>query len=361
MFISNFAASERPAPNPNDPKALTDEDELLEEDEDSVGDEINATLAALMPWCISFLFHAVLVVVALIFVWQVINPGEEEQDTIPTAKLSDTIAPPATLTPDVEKTDDTAPTNLTPDPQLEPQPVEAETLDTSSLVGAGAISGGPAGGPLSFDNGDGLSTNMFGSPGGSNVTRIAFVIDASGSMVDILPFVINELKRVVNDLKSVQNFTVIFFSGEGVFEVPGGGKSRGLRSATPAFKQATREWVTLDNHEFPTGGRGSAHAIEAIEQALRSTIGGNGPQLIYLLSDNLTGGGQGATQYEIFQDELMARLEAANKDVGAKFNTLQFLYEDPLVRAGKVGTMKLIAESTGGDPTFIDERRLGLR
>jgi len=358
MFISNFAASERPTPRPEDAKALTDEDELLEEEDDSVGDEINATLVALMPWGISILFHVALVVVALFLVWQVINPGEEEQEIIPVAKLSDTPAPPQTMNPSEEQTDETAPTNLNPDPQLEPQPVEAQTMDVSQLLGAGVPSGGPAGGPISFNDGDGLNTNMFGSDSGGNVNRIAFVIDASGSMVDVLPFVINELKRVVNDLKQAQSFTIIFFSGEGVFEVPGGGKKAGLRPATPEFKQACRDWVTLDNHKFVTGGRGSAHALEAIETALRHE-----PQLVYLLSDNLTGGGQGATQYEIFQDELMNRLTDANGKMRrpAKFNTLQFLYEDPLVRAGREGTMKLIANRTEGIYTFIDERRLGLR
>ena len=83
---------------------------------------------------------------------------------------------------------------------------------------------------------------------------------------------------------------------------------------------------------------------------------------MFLLSDNLTGGGQGATKHEIFQDDLMASIRKANKATpAAKFNTIQFLYEDPLVRAGLKGTLQLIADETGGVSRFIGEEHLKLK
>ena len=86
------------------------------------------------------------------------------------------------------------------------------------------------------------------------------------------------------------------------------------------------------------------------------------PQLVFLLSDNLTGGGQGATQHEIFQDDLMDAIRKANDHKPpAKFNTIQFLYEDPLVRAGLTGTLQLIADDSGGNYKFIGARDLNLK
>lgn len=358
MFIG-FASSKKNAPDPAAPQSQGEEDELHDEDEHSVGDEINATLIALMPWGISILFHVALVVVALFLVWQVIQTSEEDPPIVPSSNLSDTPGAPEQMEEVKLETTDSAPTNPnpTPDPTPNPSPTN-NTLKASEMAGLTASGGAPSGGPFSLNDGQGqFNTAMFGGGGGS-ARNIAFVIDASGSMVDVLPFVVNELKRVVNGLQAEQTFTVIFFSGEGVFEVPGGGARAGLRSATPEFKQAVREWVTLDNHEFQTGGRGSVNAITAIEKAL-----GHRPQLVYLLSDNLTGGGQGATQYEIFQDDLMDRINDENKKLRppAKFNTLQFLYTDPLVNAGREGTMKLIADSTNGTYHFVSEAQLNLK
>ena len=83
---------------------------------------------------------------------------------------------------------------------------------------------------------------------------------------------------------------------------------------------------------------------------------------MFLLSDNLTGGGQGATLHEIFQDELMAAIRKKNNFTPpAKFNTIQFLYEDPLVSAGLTGTLQLIADETGGNYKFIGDRDLNLK
>jgi len=45
----------------------------------------------------------------------------------------------------------------------------------------------------------------------------------------------------------------------------------------------------------------------------------------------------------------------------AKFNTIQFLYEDPLVRAGLTGTLQLMANETGGVYKFIGARDLNLK
>ena len=55
--------------------------------------------------------------------------------------------------------------------------------------------------------------NMFTPPPGVQARRVVFVVDASGSLIDTLAFVIRDLKRAVGSLNERQMFTVIFFQG----------------------------------------------------------------------------------------------------------------------------------------------------
>ena len=355
MFLG-FASNKENPPSKPQPTAADPQldDEFLDEQE-SVGDEITKTLVALMPWGISILFHVVLVVVAFFLVWQTIIKPEEEQPVIPNSKLSDSPGAPVQIEEVQEQSADTPTTVPVVDPVVTtPTPTVTDTPIPTTLVGL-TYAGGQTGGPLGNTTGNGdFGANVFGN--GGNARNIAFIVDASGSMVDVLPFVVNELKRVVNELKPAQNITIIMFSGDGVYEVPGGGGVRGLRPCTPRFKEDIREWVSLENFRYETGGRGSQNVQQAIERALSYK-----PQLVFLLSDNLTGGGQGATQHEIFQDDLAKAIRDANKfKPPAKFNTIQFLYQDPLVRAGLKGTLQLIADETGGNYKFIGARDLNL-
>jgi len=92
-----------------------------------------------------------------------------------------------------------------------------------------------------------------------------------------------------------------------------------------------------------------------MQQALRYR-----PQLMYLLSDNITGGGTGATQYEIEQQRLLDEVQRANTG-NTKINTIQFLYEDPLSKVpGKKGTLEQIAEMSGGIYKFVDAADLNI-
>ncbi len=342
--------------SPKNPQTVVNPDEELLEEEESVGDEINKTLVALMPWGISILFHVALIVVAFFLVWQTIINAPEEQPVIPSTKISETPGAPMVIEEVQEQSADTPMTVPVVDPTVtNPTPTVTNTPIPTKLMGL-TFKGGQSGGPLGNTNGTGdFGTDVFGN--GGNARNIAFIVDASGSMVDVLPFVINELKRVVNALQPAQEITIIFFSGEGVYEVPGGGGVKGLRACTPKFKEDIREWVSLENFQYKTGGRGSQNVESAILRALSYK-----PQLVFLLSDNLTGGGQGATQHEIFQPKLMEAITKANKFTPpAKFNTIQFLYEDPLVAAGLTGTLQLIADQTGGNYKFIGARDLNLK
>ena len=328
-------------------------------DDVSAGEEVRATLMALMPWGISLFFHLALVGGAVGFVWQVILQPEDAQPVIPEARFSQTPGAPDLIQTVREEAAAAPRTTPTSNPTVQPpSPIVSNTQIQATSIGlthAGGITGGTFG---NVTGGSEFRTNLFGS--GGNARNIAFVVDASGSMIGVLPFVINELKRVINsELREAQRFTVIFFTGEGVFEVPGGGARRGLRPATATFKQEVSSWMALDQHNIQSAGSGSVNAIAAIRQALRSRPR---PHLVYLLSDNLTGGGQGAAHHEIFQSDVLDAIRDANDTIPpAKINTIQFIYADPLVDAGLTGTLEQIANETGGVYKFLGERELNLR
>jgi hypothetical protein len=274
----------------------------------------------------------------------------EEQPVVPSTKLSDTPGAPMTLEEVQEQSVDTPmrvpvvdPTVTNPKPTVTDTPIPTQLLGLKARRGQGIN-----------DKGE-FVTEVFGNSG--RARKIAYIVDASGSMADVLPFVERELRRVVNGLHEKQSFTIIVFSGKGIYEVTGGGAKRGLRAATNQFEEDVRDWLGRDNAKYKTGGAAGKNAEEAILLALSYE-----PQLIYLMSDNLTGGGQGATQHEIMQDALLKSIRKANDiDPPAKFNTIQFLREDPLVRAGLKGTLQLIADDSGGSYRFVGKRDLNLK
>lgn len=160
-----------------------------------------------------------------------------------------------------------------------------------------------------------------------------------------MPFVINEIKRSVSELADQQSFTVIFFQGDDVIEVP----PKGLKKATSDIKQQVINWVDMSSGNIVP--HGSSNPVKAIARALRYK-----PQLVFLLSDNITGRGQ----YEMNQKRLLDEIKKANT-AHTKINTIQFLYPDLLSAVGLKPTMELISDSTGGIYKFVDGRELGIQ
>jgi hypothetical protein len=352
-------SSEHPVPS-IDPIA---EDELHDaNDASEVREEIGATLTALMPWGISILAHVGLIVIAFFLVWQTIVKDEPTQQTVPALTTAENLtASVVSLDDPLEEMTSGGAALAVEIAPVEPVEIQAVGSDFSTPQLTPGLTVGEITGPGIGPKGEDREPGFLGGTANDTV----FLIDASGSMVDVLPFVINELKQVVAAMKPVKigdrmvpkKATVIFFSGDGVFEVPGGGGVKGLRPLTPAFKDQIRQWVAVDGFNYGTGGRGNLHVEAALTRALSYK-----PELIILLSDNLTGGGQGATRHELMQDDLIELIHRHNKaNPPTRINTIQFLYEDPLVRAGLQGTLDRIAEETGGKAKFVGERELKLR
>jgi hypothetical protein len=313
------------------------------ERDDQLHEEVSSVLLSLLPWAVSFLFHAGLVLLAIFVVWSTTIKVQEEEVIIPIARLSPTPGTPR-LQQATEKSTklDKAQRRVTSrqSPTKTISNVPSKVLSPTTLIGATTSVGGPMG---ATSVGSPLRTSMYGN--GGNARHLTYVIDASGSLVDSLPFVIAELKRSITELSDKQSFTVIFFQGEDAIEVP----PRGLKHATSENKQKVIAWIDMDaGHITPMG---QSNPIKALKLALSYE-----PDLMFLLSDNITGYGR----YELFQKRLLTEIEKANLGK-TKINTIQFLYPDPLGKiVGLKPTMELIAEKTGGLYKFVDGRELGI-
>lgn len=320
------------------------EDDLLEEEEDD--NEAGKAMQAIVPWAVSILAHAAMVLIAILWVWATVTQKlDEEEPIIPIATLSERPGAQTTV-----RTTNTPTSASQQKRSLEKTEQVVQKLTTSpvkvdqSLIGVQSASGESKASP--FGNatvGSGpFGVGMFGS--GGNAKRIAYVIDASGSLIDTLPFVVAELRNSVFKLSEAQFFHIIFFTEGGIKEVP----PNRLKPVSSESRATAFKWIE-DGAVVP-GGQAGTGPIEAVKKALFYQ-----PDLVILLSDNITGQGR----YELSQPELLAAIKAANKNK-TKINTIQFLYPDPLTRFGGKSTLQLISQESGGVYKFVSGRELGL-
>ncbi len=312
-----------------------------EEETAAVGEEINVMLLSLLPWGISILFHVGLIILAIFVVWTT-SRIQKEEVIIPIARLSPTPGAPLTMKV-TKKVNVTRKTRRTITKNVVKPPTQFTSQVKTDLALTGVAGGSPAkASPFDTAVQGGIRATMYGT--GGNARRLAYIIDASGSLIDTLPFVIEELKRSIGELSEKQTFTIIFFQGDSAIEVP----PSGLHPADREYKQQVINWIDMDSGNIvPTG---QSNPVTALRMALKYK-----PQLVFLLSDNITGYGQ----YELNQEKLLTEITKANSG-NTKINTIQFLYPDPLAKVGLKPTMQQISEKTGGIYKFIDGRELGI-
>ncbi|MFO0828177.1 MAG: hypothetical protein U0572_08500 [Phycisphaerales bacterium] len=175
-------------------------------------------------------------------------------------------------------------------------------------------------------------------------SSVAYVVDASGSLVSTLPLVIDELQRSLDRLTPGQRFGVVFFQRNGAVIPPGGD---GLQPAAP---KVIREEIAWIRENVRPSGR--SNPLKALETALSWK-----PDVVFVLSTNITGSGE----FEISRDDLLDRVEALNPidSTGTRrtrIRCIQFLDPDPL------DTLRLLAERHGGANgfRFLSREELGL-
>ena len=152
-----------------------------------------------------------------------------------------------------------------------PKFLGAEMLESG---GDPTKSGAPGGGR-------GAPQARFGPPGGGvpdgsvfrpgkPVGSVAYVCDASGSMIDKFSLLREQLDRSIAALKPVQSFNVIFFRDERAAAL----SDRGLLTGVAENKRRAHRFV---EEVVPSG---TTDPLPALELALRQK-----PELIYLLTD----------------------------------------------------------------------------
>jgi len=215
---------------------------------------------------------------------------------------------------------------------------ERATTDDSDVL---ALPGGPALAPGALSPHLAYG-RLYGAPGGS---RVVYLIDASGSQVDTLPFVQQAVQRAVRSLQPEQSYTVIFFNGHTMTEAA----PTGMTAATTAALAETDRFID------PQAGRIVASGPPDARGAIRRALAYQ-PDTVVLLSDGLTG------RRDPLGDraDLLALIDTANVS-GARFHTIQVRQPDPLATPQRRGTLELIASRTGGVYRFVPDGELPVR
>jgi len=172
--------------------------------------------------------------------------------------------------------------------------------------------------------------------------RVVFLIDASGSLVDTFPFIVEQVTDSVASLPAGDMFTVLFFRDGRVIEQ----RPLGLKEVTADTRQAAVAWMRTVH------ARGRTSPVPAIERALSYR-----PDDVILLADNITAGPGGVAGMRQRQARILDIIAQTSR--GTRIHTIQFLYDDPLAEVpGMEGTLATIARQTDGRHRFVRESDL---
>ena len=205
--------------------------------------------------------------------------------------------------------------------------------------------GSGVGDALGAGEGDGNGPlAMFGTPGGGgigphgpvfghggNARKIAFVCDASGSMLNKFSTLRRELSKTVQGLRPIQSFDIIFFQEQSCSAL-----AQALLMATPDNKLKADNWLGT------VTPRGSTDPLPGIDIAFRQR-----PELVYLLTDGDFPD----------NDKVLARIRQLNKDHRIKINTIAFVGDNDNETAF-MELLKKIAQENGGVYKYVRESDL---
>jgi hypothetical protein len=173
--------------------------------------------------------------------------------------------------------------------------------------------------------------------------KIAYVVDASGSMMGRLPFAVSGIKMSINQLDEKQQFAVVFFKSSAAIKIPGG-----LQQATLKNKIAAMRWLASFRGEIIPGG--GSNPIAAIESAMEYQ-----PDVMFVLSDNLGGCGR----FEVDQRSLIFAVRKIT-NFKTRINTIQFIEPDRFSQFGLRSTLKRMAQEHRGEYRFVAKGDLGI-
>ncbi len=226
--------------------------------------------------------------------------------------------------------------------------------NTNSVIGLGvgglgSGKGAGAGKGVGLGGGDsdgGGALAPFGVPGGGggigpkspfmgisgNAMKVAYVCDASGSMMQKGDLLKQQLQRAIDVLKPIQAFDVVFFKQDDAAYL-----SRQLILAKPDNKRKAYDFLTGVTFT------GSTDPIPGLKIAFDAN-----PQLIYLLTDG------------DFPDnaKVLAYIADRNKDKRIKINTIAFMSETASAGGSIETLLKTIANDNGGTFRSVTDKDL---
>lgn len=289
------------------------------------------------PWAMSIGVHAILLLIGFAATWTVLQVRAPDAAEVITADFDaltlESLRPLALDAAPTPVEAPAAPPLPAPAPGLSDRPL-AEQWTTPGTLGA-----------LTFGAPDGALSTSFAGVKATNARRIAFVIDASGSMISSFQIVVDELRRSIGAMTERQSFGIVFFQRNEALVVP---PRTDLQASTAAHVDDAFRWI--DRNVMP---RGRSNPVEALRQALRWD-----PDVVFLLSVNITGAGDAETDVDALLADL-ERLNPTDEITGRRrslIKCIQFLDPDPL------DTLRRIAERHGGADgfKFLDRAELGL-
>ena len=193
--------------------------------------------------------------------------------------------------------------------------------------------------------GDGGPLAMFGTPGGGgigpkgpvfghggNAKKIAFVCDASGSMLNKFSTLRSELSKTVHGLKPIQSFSIVFFQEQNCSAL-----DQSLVMATPENKLKAENFLT--DKVTP---HGETNPIPGLDLAFKQH-----PELIYILTDGDFPD----------NDAVLKRVRELNKDHKVKVNTIAFVGEGDNDTAFQE-VLKTIAKENNGVYKYVRENEI---
>jgi hypothetical protein len=206
-------------------------------------------------------------------------------------------------------------------------------------TGSGKGSGVGKGDGLGTGTGDGGTLAPFGMPGGGggvgpkffgqgtggNTRALSFVCDASGSMMDKIAILREEMKHTIDGLRVAQAFSIIFFADEKPQAL-----SQQLVMASPENKRRAYDFL---QHVVTAG---STHPIPGLELAFAQK-----PQLLFLLTDG---------DFEE-NEAVLKRIRELNASKSVRINTIAFVKTAEIEHSGGkewIELLKTIAKENGG-------------
>ena len=169
-------------------------------------------------------------------------------------------------------------------------------------------------------------------------------------MIATLPVVIDELERSIRGLSELQSYTVVFFQRDQALASPPEDR---MVPATEENRERTMEWIS--EAVLPSG---RSNPVRALERAMALE-----PEIIYLLSSNVTGSGQYAVDLSALLEQL-DRLNPRESGTGrraVRIKCIQLLDPDPTEALKKIAEIHS-GETDEGDSgyRFLGRSELGL-